>query len=632
MKREIKFSLVFRDMWQSAGKYVPRVDQLTRVAPAIVEMGCFARVETNGGGFEQVNLLFGENPNKAVREWTKPFHEAGIQTHMLDRALNGLRMSPVPADVRQLFYKVKKAQGTDITRTFCGLNDVRNIAPSIQYAKEAGMISQCSLCITHSPIHTVEYYTKMALELIELGADEICIKDMAGIGRPYSLGQIVANIKAKHPEIPIQYHSHAGPGFNVASILEVCNAGCDYIDVGMEPLSWGTGHADLLTVQAMLKDAGYKVPEINMEAYMKVRSMIQEFMDDFLGLYISPKNRLMNSLLIGPGLPGGMMGSLMSDLEKNLESINKNNIKNNKPLMSQDQLLIKLFDEVAYVWPRVGYPPLVTPFSQYVKNLALMNVMQMEKGIARWSMIADDIWDMLLGKAGRLPGPLAPEIIEKAKAEGREFFEGNPQDNYPDALDKYRKMMNEKQWETGEDDEELFEYAMHPAQYEAYRSGKAKVEFLADVAQKKAALQGKAQPAAPATTASAALPTTPQVLTVDVDGQPYRVTVAFGDTANTAPAAAPAQAAQPAAPAAPAPAGAGNEILSPLEGKFFLVKNASDTPLKVGDIVKEGDVLCYVEAMKTYNAVRSEFSGKITSINYAGGDTVSEDDILMTIQ
>jgi pyruvate carboxylase subunit B len=538
---------------------------------------------------------------------------------MLDRALNGLRMSPVPADVRQLFYKVKKAQGTDITRTFCGLNDVRNIAPSIQYAKEAGMISQCSLCITHSPIHTVEYYTKMALELIELGADEICIKDMAGIGRPYSLGQIVANIKAKHPEIPIQYHSHAGPGFNVASILEVCNAGCDYIDVGMEPLSWGTGHADLLTVQAMLKDAGYKVPEINMEAYMKVRSMIQEFMDDFLGLYISPKNRLMNSLLIGPGLPGGMMGSLMSDLEKNLESINKNNIKNNKPLMSQDQLLIKLFDEVAYVWPRVGYPPLVTPFSQYVKNLALMNVMQMEKGKARWSMIADDIWDMLLGKAGRLPGPLAPEIIEKAKAEGREFFEGNPQDNYPDALDKYRKMMNEKQWETGEDDEELFEYAMHPAQYEAYRSGKAKVEFLADVAQKKAALQGKAQPAAPATTASAALPTTPQVLTVDVDGQPYRVTVAFGDTANTAPAAAPAQAAQPAAPAAPAPAGAGNEILSPLEGKFFLVKNASDTPLKVGDIVKEGDVLCYVEAMKTYNAVRSEFSGKITSINYAGG-------------
>lgn len=633
MKREIKFSLVFRDMWQSAGKYVPTVDQLTRVAPHIIEMGCFARVETNGGGFEQVNLLFGENPNKAVREWTKPFHEAGIQTHMLDRALNGLRMSPVPADVRQLFYQVKKAQGTDITRTFCGLNDVRNIAPSIKYAKEAGMISQCALSITHSPIHTVEYYTKMALELIDLGADEICIKDMAGIGRPYSLGQIVKNIKDKHPEIPIQYHSHAGPGFSVASILEVCDAGCDYIDVGMEPLSWGTGHADLLTVQAMLKDAGYIVPEINMEAYMKVRSLVQEFMDDWLGLYISPKNRLMNSLLIGPGLPGGMMGSLMADLEKNLETINKTKQKNNQALMTQDQLLIKLFDEVAYVWPRVGYPPLVTPFSQYVKNLAMMNVMQMEKGKARWSMIADDIWDMILGKAGRLPGPLAPEIIEKAKAEGREFFTGDPQSNYPDSLDKYRKLMNEKQWEVGEDDEELFEYAMHPAQYEAYRSGKAKVEFLADVAKKKAEKNKPAQAAA-TTGATAvtpmALPTTPQVMNVDVNGQTYRVTVAFGDSANATAPSAPAS--SPAAPAAPAPVGGGQEVLSPLEGKFFLVKDTSETPLKVGDQVKEGDLLCYIEAMKTYNAVRSEFSGTITSIVATIGDSVAEDDVIMTIQ
>ena len=609
MKREVKFSLVFRDMWQSAGKYVPRVDQLVKVAPAIIEMGCFARVETNGGGFEQVNLLFGENPNRAVREWTKPFHEAGIQTHMLDRALNGLRMSPVPADVRKLFYKVKKAQGTDITRTFCGLNDVRNIAPSITYAKEAGMISQCSLCITHSPIHTVEYYTNMALELIKLGADEICIKDMAGIGRPVSLGKIVANIKAAHPEIPVQYHSHAGPGFNMASILEVCEAGCDYIDVGMEPLSWGTGHADLLSVQAMLKDAGYQVPEINMEAYMKVRGMIQEFMDDFLGLYISPKNRLMNSLLIAPGLPGGMMGSLIADLETNLESINKYKAKHNLPFMTQDQLLIKLFDEVAYVWPRVGYPPLVTPFSQYVKNLAMMNVMAMEKGKDRWGMIADDIWDMILGKAGRLPGKLAPEIIEKAEREGRKFFEGNPQDNYPDSLDKYRKLMKENKWEVGEDDEELFEYAMHPAQYEAYKSGKAKEDFLEDVAKRRAEKDKSPEEDAK-----------PKTLTVQVDGQAYRVTVAYGD------------AELPATPAAAAaPAGEGQDVLSPLEGKFFLVKNAQETAMKVGDVVKEGDVLCYVEAMKTYNAIRAEFGGTITAICANPGDTVSEDDVLMKI-
>ena len=617
MEREVKFSLVFRDMWQSAGKYVPRVDQLVKVAQAIIEMGCFDRVETNGGGFEQVNLLFGENPNKAVREWTKPFHEAGIQTHMLDRALNGLRMSPVPADVRKLFYKVKKAQGTDITRTFCGLNDIRNIIPSIAYAHDAGMVSQCSLCITFSPVHTVEYYVSMAKQLIEAGADEICIKDMGGIGRPVFLGKVVEGIN-KIKNIPVQYHSHAGPGFNMASILEVCKAGCDYVDVGMEPLSWGTGHADVISVQAMLKDAGFKVKEINMHAYMKVRSLIQEFMDDFLGLYISPRNRLMNSLLIGPGLPGGMMGSLMADLETNLESINKYKAKRNLPFMTQDELLIKLFNEVAYVWPRVGYPPLVTPFSQYVKNLSLMNVMAMEKGKERWGMIADDIWDMLLGKAGKLPGELAPELKEKAEREGRQFFTGNPQDNYPDQLEKYRKMMWEKKWDLGQDDEELFEYAMHPSQYEAYKSGKAKEDFLADLKKRR---EEKAN------AVSAADDNKAKVLTVDVNGQAYRVTVAYGDVnpatlKDAAPAAAASQ---------QVPVGEGKDVISPLEGKFYLVKNAQETPKKVGDKVSKGELLCYVEAMKTYNAIRSEFDGTITAICANSGDTVSEDDVLMKV-
>ena len=106
MKKEIKFSLVYRDMWQSSGKYQPRADQLAKIAPLIVEMGCFARVETNGGAFEQVNLLYGENPNKAVRTFTKPLREAGIQTHMLDRGLNALRMYPVPADVRRLMFSL----------------------------------------------------------------------------------------------------------------------------------------------------------------------------------------------------------------------------------------------------------------------------------------------------------------------------------------------------------------------------------------------------------------------------------------------------------------------------------------------------------------------------------------------
>ena len=265
MKKEIKFSLVYRDMWQSSGKYQPRVDQLVRIAPLIIEMGCFARVETNGGAFEQVNLLYGENPNKAVRAFTKPFNDAGIQTHMLDRGLNALRMYPVPDDVRAMMYRVKHAQGVDIPRIF----DIRNIAPSIRWAKEAGMTPQGTLCITTSPIHTLEYYSKLADEEIAAGAEEICLKDMAGIGQPAFLGQLTKMIKEKHPDIIIQYHGHSGPGLSMASILEVCKNGCDIIDTAIEPLSWGKVHPDIISVLSMLRHAGFDVPDINMDAYMK---------------------------------------------------------------------------------------------------------------------------------------------------------------------------------------------------------------------------------------------------------------------------------------------------------------------------------------------------------------------------
>ncbi len=491
MKKEIKFSLVYRDMWQSSGKYQPRADQLARIAPLIIEMGCFARVETNGGAFEQVNLLYGENPNKAVRTFTKPLHEVGIQTHMLDRGLNALRMYPVPADVRRLMYKVKHAQGVDITRIFCGLNEVRNIIPSIKYAKEAGMIPQATLCITYSPVHTVEYYSRIADQLIEAGAPEICLKDMAGIGRPEMLGQLVKNIKEKHPEVIVQYHGHTGPGLSMASILEVCENGADIIDVAMEPLSWGKVHPDVISVQAMLKNAGFRVPEINMKAYMKARSMTQEFIDDFLGYFIDPTNKHMSSLLLGCGLPGGMMGSMMADLKGVHSGINLILKGQGKEPMSLDDLVVMLFEEVEYVWPKLGYPPLVTPFSQYVKNVALMNVMQLIKGEGRWTMIDNHTWDMVVGKSGKLPGELAPEIIELAKSKGLEFTDEDPQKNYPDELDNYRKEMDENGWDYGEDDEELFELAMHDRQYRDYKSGVAKKRFLDDLQRAKDAAMAK---------------------------------------------------------------------------------------------------------------------------------------------
>lgn len=480
-KKKIQFSLVYRDMFQSSGKYQPRKDQLERVAPAIIKMGCFSRVETNGGAFEQVNLLYGENPNKAVRAFTKPFNEAGIKTHMLDRGLNALRMFPVPADVRKLMYKVKHAQGVDIPRIFCGLNDVRNIIPSIHYALDAGMTPQATLCITNSPIHTAEYYSAVADKLIAEGAPEICLKDMAGVGQPAMLGKLCAMIKAKHPEIIIQYHSHTGPGLAMASVLEVCKNGADIIDTAVEPLAWGKGHPDVISVQSMLKHYGFEVADIDMDAYMEVRKLTQEFIDDFLGYFMNKQNRLESSLLLGCGLPGGMMGSMMADLKGVQSAINHNRETKGEKPYSEDELLVRLFNEVAYVWPRVGYPPLVTPFSQYVKNIALMNLLCESMGKPRYSMMDDSIWGMILGKSGKLPGEVAPELVELAKEKGFEFTTADPQGNYPDDLARFRKEMKENGWDEGEDQEELFEFAMHETQYRDYKSGTAKKRFLEDL-------------------------------------------------------------------------------------------------------------------------------------------------------
>ncbi len=593
MAREIKFSLLYRDMWQSSGKYVPRVDQLVQIAPVIIDMGCFDRVETNGGAFEQVNLLFGENPNKAVRAWTAPFNKVGIQTHMLERGLNALRMNPVPEDVRALMYKVKAKQGTNISRSFCGLNDHRNLKGSVELAKKGGMISQVALSITYSPVHTVEYYMGVVDKVVEYGCDEICLKDMAGIGRPAFLGRLTKAIKDKYPHIIVQYHGHSGPGFSVASMLEVARAGAEYIDVAMEPLSWGKIHPDVITIQAMLKDAGFLVKDINMDAYMEARRLTQTFIDDFLGYFIEPNNYISSSLLVGCGLPGGMMGSMMADLKGFHGAINMSLRNQGKKEVTLNELVVMLFQEVEYVWPRLGYPPLVTPFSQYVKNTALMNLMHTLKGEPRWKTIDKDTMNMILGKTGKLPGPLAPEIIEIVKEKGLEFYEGNPQDAFPNELPHFIEEMKKEGWDRGKDDEELFEFAMHERQYRDYKSGIAKERFNKDLeaAKEKAGA--------------------PKIVTrpvVEVPGFDVEKAVAEH------PEAMPLQ--------------------SPAKGNLIWQYNVVDesTAPAIGTEFKEGTPVCYVQTYYGVLPVNAPKTGKLVSVNAKQNDALAVNQVIGFIE
>ena len=429
--------------------------------------------------------------------------------------------------------------------------------------------------------------------LVEYGTDEICLKDMAGIGRPTALGQIVSEIKKKHPHIKVQYHGHTGPGFSPASMLEVARAGADYLDVAVEPLAWGKVHPDVITIQQMMKADGFLVKDINMDAYMEVRRLTQEFIDDFLGYWINSSNSLMTSLLVGCGLPGGMMGSMMADLLGFKDAINAAERAHGQPVSSLDTLMVKLFNEVEYVWPKLGYPPLVTPFSQYVKNTALMNLFNLASEKPRFSTIDKDTWGMILGKMGKLHGELAPEIVEIAKEKGMEFYTGNPQDMYPDELPKFRQMMKDEGWDCGEDDEELLNMAMFERQYRDYRSGVAKERFNKDLE----ALKEKAG--------------APKVVTRPVVEMPE-----FDVNAYVAkyPKATPVQA--------------------PAKGKLLWevdVQDDSKAPL-AGTAVKAGKPMGYVQTWYGMEEIVPAVTGRVVAVTGKQGKDVAKGEIIAFVQ
>jgi pyruvate carboxylase subunit B len=254
---------------------------------------------------------------------------------------------------------------------------------------------------------------------------------------------------------------------------------------------------------------------------------------------------------------------------------------------------VKLFNEVEFIWPKLGYPPLVTPFSQYVKNVALMNIIQLTSGKERYSMIDNNTWDMILGKAGKLPGPLDKEIIDLAASQSREFYNGIPQDACPDQLDIYRGEMKTNNWDFGKDDEELFELAMHDRQYRDYRSGIARTRFENELSKAMESVlkadQQVPEVKKPETAANSK--------SEKKDESDIRI------------------------------------IASPAKGKVYynLFRELTE-PSAAGDPVNKGDRLCYLQTNSYISEITSPYDGEVNEIIVRQGADVSKGDLLFRIK
>jgi len=509
---------------------------------------------------------------------------------MLLRGQNCVGYRHYADDIVERFVKQSIDVGIDILRIFDALNDLRNIETAVKTAKKSGGTVEGCISYTVSPVHNIDLYLKMAKQLEDMGSDILCIKDMAGLLTPQVVGPLISEIK-KTIKIPIHLHSHATTGLAGMNMQCAIDAGVDMIDTAISSLSMGTSHFATECIVAALKgtprDTGLDLQALEeiAEYFKEVRKNYAQFESNFIGV---------DTKILESQIPGGMISNM------------ENQLREQNALDKMEEVL----KEVPRVRKDLGYPPLVTPTSQIVGSQATLNVLTGE----RYKVITKETRECVLGKYGKLPAPLDPDLQEKV-AKDQKIIDCRPADLLVPEWDT----IVEEAGDLAKTDEDRLTYAMFPKVAVKFFETRGKPQ--PEPAPAPAAAATKAAPAAPA-----AAPAAPQgdaaVYNVTVNGRPY--TVQIGGTPGTAPAA-PAPVAAPApAPAAPASNG-GKAVISPLPGSVFALK------CKVGDLVNEGDTVMILESMKMETEVHSNFAGTISSILVKEGANVQTGDQLILI-
>ena len=446
MKPVLFNNTVLRDGHQSMAATRMTTAQMLEPAPILDEMG-FAGLETWGGATIDSCLRFlNENPFDRLRTLKKIAPKT--PQLMLLRGQNIVQYASFPDDVVDTFVRLTCGAGQDILRIFDALNDLRNLETSIKATKKYGKHARGELCYTISPVHTVENFVKMGVELEKMGCDSIGIKDMSGILQPQIANRLVKELKGKIG-IPITLHTHDTAGLGAASYLAAIDAGVDCVEVSIAPFANGTSQPDTVRMLALL--AGHpRCPKFDTEKLAKLRIYFEGVYKQ-LEKFTSPANERVDSDILIYQVPGGMLSNFRTQLKE----------------QGMSEKFDQVVKEIPVVREALGWIPLVTPTSQIVGTQAMMNVK-----FGRWKMICQPAQDIALGKYGRTPGPIDPSVLAQVeKQTGKKVVTVRPADLLPPAMETYRKQCAEKSLPT--DDETVVLFAMFPQQVQDLHKAKA---------------------------------------------------------------------------------------------------------------------------------------------------------------
>jgi oxaloacetate decarboxylase (Na+ extruding) subunit alpha len=370
-------------------------DEILPILEKMDEVGYYAMEVWGGATFDACIRFLNEDPWERLRLIRKYVKNTKLQ--MLLRGQNLLGYRNYADDVVEKFIELSIKNGIDIIRVFDALNDVRNLETSIRAIKKYNGHCQCAISYTTSPVHTTEYYIKLIKDMENIGADSICIKDMAGVLTPYNAYDLVKRIK-EVSKLPIELHTHCTGGIAEMLYLKAVEAGVDIIDTAISPFSGGTSQPPTESIAISLSEMN-RDPGLNMEALLEVAEYFKPIRDKYMEEKIlNPKVLLTDPKTLKYQVPGGMLSNLLSQLKQ----------------QNAEEKYEEVLNEVPRVRKDLGYPPLVTPLSQMVGTQALFNVLSGE----RYKLVPKEIKDYVRGLYGKAPVEIDSNIKKQIIGDG----------------------------------------------------------------------------------------------------------------------------------------------------------------------------------------------------------------------